>query len=387
MTNEEYIRANREEDARLLALRGAPEGIDVRWCLQQVEGWQLARRKLPTWARTEGLWYPVRLSMEQCSSEAAAQYKRRIVERLIPKAERRRMADLTGGLGVDFWQLATLFGEATYVETVAELRRLALHNLPLLGVTDFSVQAPPLDAACSLFFLDPARRDDVGRKTVAIEDCSPNVIDLQDRLLAHGGWLMVKLSPMLDIRQALRQLRGVAEVHVVSVEGECKELLFAMHRDGKAPTVHCVNLGTEEDTFVCPIGGVRPAVVGRAAIGAYLYEPNASVLKAGVQDGLCEAYGVAKLHAMSHLFVADRRIEGFPGRCFRIVGMSDFGKRNLKQLLGDLRKANLTVRNFPSSVADLRRRLRLAEGGEDYLFATTLADGSHALLRGLRAED
>ena len=173
----------------------------------------------------------------------------------------------------------------------------------------------------------------------------------------------------------------------MSVEGECKELLFAMHRDGKAPTVHCVNLGTEEDTFVCPIGGVRPAVAGRAAVGAYLYEPNASVLKAGVQDGLCEAYGVAKLHTMSHLFVADRRIEGFPGRCFRIVGMSDFGKRNLKQLLGDLRKANLTVRNFPSSVAELRRRLRLAEGGEDYLFATTLADGSHALLRGLRAED
>ena len=142
MTNEEYIREHREEDVRRLALARTPEGVDLKWCLQQIEGWQMARRKLPTWAATEGLWYPARLSMEQCSSEETAKYKRSIIERLIPESERTSMADLTGGLGVDFSHLASLFHESTYVEILPELCQLAEHNMPLLGIkkTTFKIQ-------------------------------------------------------------------------------------------------------------------------------------------------------------------------------------------------------------------------------------------------------
>ena len=433
MSNEEYIKLHREDDVRRLALKRAPEGVDHKWCLQQIEGWQLARKKLPRWAATDGLWYPVRLSMEQCSSEATAQYKRQLVERLIPEGQRHTMTDLTGGLGVDFSYMAPLFDEATYVDIQPELLRLAEHNMPLLGIgngqlrikngnSSGNLQSSIFDV--QLLFLDPARRDTEGRKTVGIADCTPNLLEMQDELLAHAQWAMVKLSPMLDITDALRQLKGVREVHVISVQGECKELLFLtspnpLPRRGHEPhgfvfqsesdrveakadvmcseeigshvTVYCVNLDTDEDIIVCtyPVQDTlkvahSPSLGGGG--GRFLYEPNASILKAGNQDMLCERYGVRKLHPMSNLFVGETLIPHFPGRRFSIVGMSDFSKRGLKTLIGDLSKANLTTRNFPTPVAQLRRQLHLAEGGDAYLFATTLSDGHHALIRCRRAD-
>ena len=407
MSNDEFIRAHREDDVRRLALTRPPEGVDLRWCLQQIEGWQLARQKLPTWAATPGLHYPPRLSMEQCSSEATAQYKRNVAERLLEPHERQSMCDLTGGLGIDFSYLAPLFREATYVEKMPHLVDLARHNMPLLlGQKGNGSDEKPGDAtrlrfvvaneeethadASSLIFLDPARRDESGRKTVGIADCTPNLLDLQDQLLASSRWVMVKLSPMLDITEALRQLHGVREVHVVSLQGECKELLFVASAGAQGcPAIHCVNLGTDDDTLVTTLAEREKKAATCATLPSdllaaaphYLYEPNASILKAGVQDTLCERYGVGKLHPASNLFVADNLVPHFPGRRFRITGLSDFGKRNLRHFIGDLRQANLTVRNFPTPVAQLRRQLKLAEGGDTYLFATTLADGSHALIR------
>lgn len=407
MSNEAYIRQHREDDVRRLALTRPPEGVDHRWCLQQIEGWQLARRKLPRWAATEGLWYPVRLSMEQCSGEQTALYKRQQVERLLPPDMRHAMVDLTGGLGVDFSYMTPLFDVADYVEIQPELRRLAEHNMPLLmGMDSEGSEAPgrpelhfadpdafaSAEARYQFIFIDPARRDGVGRKTVGIADCTPNVLSLQNHLLSRTQCLMLKLSPMLDITEALRQLKGVREVHVVSVRGECKELLFVMSPEetDSRPTLCCVNLETDEDVVLCPYPASEAPRAAHAPSfgegeGRYLYEPNASVLKAGVQDILSERYGVSKLHPQSNLFVGDTLIPHFPGRRFGIVGMSDFSKRGLKALLGDLSKANLTTRNFPTPVAQLRRQLRLAEGGNDYLFATTLSDGRHALIRCRRA--
>lgn len=395
MTNEEYIAKYREEDVRRLALKRAPEGVDLKWCLQQIEGWQLARHKLPRWAATEGLWYPARLSMEQCSSEQTAEYKRQVVERLLPEGERQRMVDLTGGLGVDFAAMAPLFDEAVYVEILPELRRLAEHNMTMLiekmRSTALRICANnfPLSIVNYQFiYVDPARRDGAGRKTVGIGDCTPNVLEMQDELLANSKMVMVKLSPMLDISEALRQLHNVCEVHVVSVRGECKELLFVMTKGHSTePTIHCVNLDSDDEI-----------VVWRMANGKwqkdfsffhsfnfsffhFLYEPNSSVLKAGVQDVLTERYPVEKLHPQSNLFVSESLIPHFPGRRFKVTGMSDFSKKGLKELIGDLRQANLTIRNFPTNVASLRRQLKLAEGGDTYLFATTMADGSHAMIR------
>lgn len=385
MTDETFIAESLGADVRALALGKAPDGVNLRYCLRQIGGRQIAARKLPSWARTEGIVYPVRLSMEQCSSEQTALYKRRLAERLTAESH-GRMADLTGGFGIDFSFLAQLFDEAHYVECDGELCRIARHNLPLLGLPQAHVHQTSAEAfldgaePCDLIFLDPSRRDAAGRRVVALGDCSPDVEALRDRLLAKARTLLVKLSPMLDIQDTLRRLPGVDEVHVVSVDGECKEILLVASR-GKSGTAacHCVNLSARTQTFSTVGWEARPVISPRP--GGYLYEPNASILKAGVQDALCEAFRVGKLHPFSHLFTSDRPVPDFPGRSFRVEDVGSFAKRDLRRLLSGIGQCNLAVRNFPAGVGELRRRLKLREGGDTYLFATTLADGSHALLR------
>lgn len=429
MTNEDFILQHLNDDTKRLALKKAPDGVDIVWCLQQIEGYQLAKKKLPGWVKS-GVWFPPRLSMEQCSSELTAQYKRYVLERCLEemgmKVEDSSFTDLTGGFGIDFSYMAQGFKHATYVERMPHLCDIARHNFPLLGLEHANivngVAEEILDRrnigaieptgttepiAPMAIFLDPARRDDVGRKVFALEDCTPNLIELQDELLNRADLVMVKLSPMLDITQALRSVKSVSEVHVVSVQGECKEVLLVMR--GKQPpsdspkgedcttdggqTViyHCVNLGTNEDvlittkeqsanvTLFSPLGESEGGFEG-----CFLFEPNASILKAGVQDVLCQRYGLQKLHPISNLYVAPlREIEGkaIPGRTFVIEAISDFSKAGIKRVLSDLKQANITIRNFPGTVADLRKRFKLKEGGDVYIFVTTLADGSHAILR------
>ena len=396
MTNEEFIKQHRHDDVRALALRKAEEGVDIKWCLQQIEGWQKACEKLPQWAEVDGLWYPPVLSMEQCSSELTARYKADIVSHLLPEcSERRCFADLTGGYGIDFSYMASLFATSVYVERNAELCRIAEHNFSLLKLASSSVVCADSTeflyqriAPCNLIYLDPARRDDVGRKTVAIADCTPDVVQLQDRLMEVGRYGMVKLSPMLDISAALSVLRHVSEVHVVSVKGECKELLFVLDKlyEGQ-PVYYAVNLGLSDQVFTCTHEEKNRALLQVAsehvasASATCIYEPHASILKAGLQDVLCERYAVEKLHPMSNLFVSSSPVQNFPGRGFEIVASCGFGKKELRAMLAGVAKANITVRNFPTSVAELRKKLRLAEGGDVYMFATTMADGSHRLIR------
>lgn len=384
MTSSEFILQHRTEDVRKLALRKMPEGLDAAFCLQQIEGWQLARKKIPRWAETDGLLFPPRLSMEQCSSQQTALYKRGVVERLL-EGQCQRMMDLTGGFGIDFSYMAPLFREAIYIEQQEQLCQIAQHNFQLLGLQHAEVrnaQSQDVLAAYgepSLIYADPARRDDAGRKVVLLQDCQPDVVALQDELMAHAKVVMLKLSPMLDIQQALRQLRYVREVHVVSVDGECKELLLVMYQQEAPLRYYCVNITDHVQETVVEEASVRPVISGQEM--AYLYEPNASILKAGVQDALCNIYKVEKLHAFSHLFTSDRLIEDFPGRKFRILGRSDFSKQGVRNLLAGVKQANITVRNFPATVQELRKKLKLADGGSVYLFATTMSDNSHALLR------
>ena len=384
MTNSEFILQHRTEDVRKLALRKMPEGLDAAFCLQQIEGWQLARKKIPRWAETDGLLFPPRLSMEQCSSQQTALYKRGVVERLL-EGQCQRMMDLTGGFGIDFSYMAPLFREAVYVEQQEQLCQIAQHNFQLLGLQHAEVrnaQSQDVLAAYgepSLIYADPARRDDAGRKVVLLQDCQPDVVALQDELMAHARVVMLKLSPMLDIQQALRQLRYVREVHVVSVDGECKELLLVMYQQEAPLRYYCVNITDHVQETVVEEASVRPVISGQEM--AYLYEPNASILKAGVQDALCNIYKVEKLHAFSHLFTSDHLIEDFPGRKFRILGRSDFSKQGVRNLLAGVKQANITVRNFPATVQELRKKLKLADGGSVYLFATTMSDNSHVLLR------
>ena len=379
-----FIEENSRADVRSLALQAKkyPQ-VDMAMAVVQIAGRQIAEAKVPTWYRIEGLFYPKHLSMEQCSSEATAIYKANLVEG-------ETFADLTGGFGIDCSFLSRKFKQADYVERQAELCELAKHNFPLLGLSigvhnedgvEYLEQMQPVDC----LFLDPARRDGHGGKTVAISDCEPDVSALEDLLVEKAQTVMIKLSPMLDLSLALKTLKYVREVHIVSVNNECKELLLILQKSSVSSEVaihceHIVNAQHQHYTFTqeqehtsdCPLA---------TEVGAYLYEPNASILKAGAYRSLTQTYGVKKLHASSHLYTSSHFIEDFPGRRFQVEAVSGFGKKGLKDFLQGMDKANLTIRNFPSSVAELRKRLKLKEGGEDYLFATTLADESKVLIK------
>lgn len=402
---QDFIREHRDDDVRALALRtlSRPD-IDLTAALQQIEGRQLARRKLPEWGVREGLWFPPRLGMEQCSSEAAARYKRKVVEALLQREETvgtdraRVLTDLTGGFGVDFAYLAPLFRRAVYVERIPHLCRLAAHNFEQLSLTGAEVvngdgvEYLRTMSSVDVLFVDPARRDGLGRKTVMPADCEPDVEALQTLLREKGRHIIIKLSPMLDVQAALQRLQGITEVHIVSVEGECKEMLLTMQRQPETTDVRirCVNLSDkeaenssfaftpqEEAQAICPYAG---------APSTYLYEPGAALLKAQAYRLPAVRYGLHKLHPNSHLYTSEQRIDNFPGRVFRVEASSGFGKKELKQLLKGYTQANLTVRNFPATTAELRKRLRLTDGGGTYLFATTVADGRHLLIRCVKPE-
>ena len=380
-----FIEENARADVRSLALQAKkyPQ-VDMAMAVVQIAGRQIAEAKVPSWYRTEGLLYPKHLSMEQCSSEATAIYKAGLVEG-------DTFADLTGGFGIDCSFLSCKFKQADYVERQSELCELAEHNFPLLGLkigvhNEDGVEYLKQMHSVDVLFLDPARRDGHGGKTVAISDCEPDVSALEDLLVEKAKKVMVKLSPMLDLSLALKALKYVQEVHIVSVNNECKELLLILEKsiDSSEIVIHCEQItGTgehqhyaftqeQERTSDCPLS---------AEVGVYLYEPNASILKAGAYRSLTQTYPVNKLHASSHLYTSPYYIEDFPGRRFQVEAVSGFGKKELKTLLQGLEKANLTIRNFPSSVAELRKRLKLKEGGECYLFATTLSDESKVLIK------
>ena len=379
-----FIEENARADVRSLALQAKKyPSVDMAMAVVQIAGRQMAEMKVPTWYRTEGLLYPKHLSMEQCSSEATAVYKASLVGG-------DTFADLTGGFGIDCSFMSRRFGQADYVERQTELCELAGHNFPLLGLNirvhnedgvEYLKQMQPVDC----LFLDPARRDNHGGKTVAISDCEPDVSALEDLLVEKAKKVMVKLSPMLDLSLALKDLKYVSEVHIVSTDNECKELLLILQKTpiSSEISIHCINMvradcqkytftQEQERTSGCPLA---------SEVETFLYEPNASILKAGAYRSLTQAYAVKKLHPSSHLYVSPHFIGDFPGRKFRVEGVSGFGKKELKTFLQGLEQANLTIRNFPSSVAELRKRLKLKEGGEDYLFATTLAGESKVLIK------
>lgn len=391
MNTGEFIEKFLQADVKALALQGNRYAdVDLPFALDQIAGWQIACQKLPLYAETKGIRYPHHLSMEQCSSELTARQKARIIA---GSMDRCSFMDLTAGFGIDFSFIAPLFETATYVEQQGYLCDLAQHNFPLLGLSHASIlnsncldileKTEPVD----WLFLDPARRDRNGGKVVAIKDCEPDVEALEPLLLEKAKHVMVKLSPMLDINLALSALKHVHEVHVIAVNGECKELLLILEREQitKGQIKVCaVNLQKEVQSFTFFMGDEEKAVSSLGQPSRYLYEPNSALIKAGGYKSLMTEYAVKKLHPNSHLYTSEQLIPGFPGRIFEIEKVCGFSKKELKELQM-LKKANLTVRNFPQSVAELRKRLKLADGGDHYLFATTLNPNEKALILGHKA--
>lgn len=395
MTTAEFIREYRERDIRQLALQANrfPD-VDMPYALDQIQGWQIARRKLPKWAACDGVIFPPHLSMEQCSSEPTAQYKLNLA---MEWAERvghaSSMTDLTGGFGVDFSFTSCAFAAATYVERNEQLCHIVEHNLPLLGLNNATVVCADAVEYLStvepqtMLFLDPARRDEHGAKTVMLADCTPDVVQLLPQLLEKSRFTMLKLSPMLDWHKAVDDLQGtVREVHIVSVGGECKELLLVLSTVVESELkVYCADLSTASDTsslFVYTPGSSAPVANSKLKTqnSKFVHEPNASIMKAGCFDELAAAYGVSPVSRNSHLFLSDEPVEDFPGRSFVVERVTTMNKGELRKALVGVEKANISTRNFPLSVAELRKRLKIKDGGDVYIFATTTAEGEHLLL-------
>ena len=423
----DFIHQHQEGDVRQLAFLGSknPE-VDMPFALDQIRGRKMARTKLPRWAGIEDIIYPPHISMEQCSSETTAMYKAELAARLLniqsrktPNPENEEnskicefptesavgskfaknegtcdfheeidFVDLTGGFGVDFSYIAARLGvKAMYVERQAHLCEAAKENFERLGVENAEVKngdgVEVLHSLShlSLLFIDPARRDDAGNKVVSLQDCTPDVTQLQDEMLEKADFIIIKLSPMLDWHRAVSELKHVREVHIVSTGNECKELLLVLSsksEENASLKVYCVNDNQvmsypEDDDSVVSIASDASSI-------AYLYEPNASLMKAGCFGVISSQYGAKMLAKNSHLFVSQEPISDFPGRSFRIKAVSSFNKKELKRHLSGITKANIATRNFPLSVAELRKRLKLKDGGETYIFATTLSDESHVLV-------
>lgn len=330
-------------------------------------------------------------------------------------SEETGFVDLTGGFGVDFSYIASRLGvNSMYVERQAHLCEAAKENFGRLGLKNAIVKngdgievlhsfASKKEAAASdslgitedqsqsllktnlslkLIFIDPARRDDAGNKVVSLKDCTPDVTLLQEEMLSKADYVIIKLSPMLDWHRAVSELNCVQEVHIISVNNECKELLLVLSaRNMGNLRIYCVN---DAQSFVCDESDMETSSVKIAPSTLeemqYLYEPNASLMKAGCFGVLSGRYDARMLSKNSHLFVSREPIAVFPGRSFRIIAVSSFNKKELKRHLSGITKANIATRNFPLSVAELRKRLKLKDGGETYIFATTLSDESHVLM-------
>ena len=379
----DFIEQNLDADIRQLALKGCRDkDVDIDVAIRQIAGRQTARRKLPSWAALDGILYPPHLNMEQCSSEQTARYKARICS---SHPSSKTLVDLTGGFGVDFAFMSEAFDEATYVERNSELFAISSANMKILAPKAKCLNEDGLEVLhrldhVSMIFMDPARRDNHGARTYGISDCTPNVLEIKDELLQKADVVMLKLSPMLDWHKAISDLgeQYIKEVHIVSVQNECKELLIVMQQQpAEPPTVYCVN---DDSVFSYHPSSISSNHISHHSSLIYLYEPNASIMKAGCFAEIEQAFEVSQLAPNSHLFASDQVIADFPGRKFRVTAVTSMNKQELKQALKDIRQANIAIRNFPMSVADLRKRLKLSEGGNDYIFATTLTEGKKVLI-------
>lgn len=377
----QYIALHLNDDINSLALKKAPDDVDKQFALQQIEARQKLKGKVPSWAENDDLVFPPRLSIEQCSSELTAHYKAQLVEG-------DTFADLSGGLGIDCYFMSQKFHETDYVEQNSDLCEIAKHNFSILN-TNIKVTNSKSEVyleSCNkkdCLFIDPARRDSHGRKVMLLSECEPDIRPLMDLALAKAPRMLIKLSPMLDITAALNELRNVANVHIIAVGNECKELLIDVQRDFSGiPHFFCCNLSTDQPTVKFAADDEEKATLFMAdEVCGYLYEPNAAIMKSGFFKAVADKYKIEKLHVSSHLYTSSRLVENFPGRVFIVERCEVYGKKHIKAITEGLSQTNITTRNFPLSVAELRKTLSLKDGGETYLFATTLKNDCKVIIR------
>ena len=390
---EKFIREHRTDDVRKLALATHPQGVDMQYALTQISGWQAARVKIPHWADTDGIIYPKHLSLEQCTSQYIAQYKASVVEQIIGKDF--KMADLTGGFGVDCFFISRSAAHTGYNEMSAELASIVADNYKTLGRQDIKVSCSDAseflsnlkDDSLDLIYLDPARRGNAGQKLISISDCQPDAVVLQNELLRVSRYVMLKLSPMLDISRALTEMHHVSRVFVIGLEGECKEITLLIQRGFNGePTIQTVDIDAQgtPGTVISSTKSADSALPLLIAApeqlqpGTYICEPSAPYMKSALFRTIAAQTGTALLHPDTHLFWSKDKPEKFPGRTFKLEGIIPFDKRSLSNLIKT--QANLSVRNFPQTASQLQKSLKLKDGGHRYLIASTLSDLRRVLL-------
>ncbi|MGG7663136.1 THUMP-like domain-containing protein [Dyadobacter sp. BHUBP1] len=372
-----------DNPGELILKAGKFRGLDVKKLAGQIQSRQKALKKLPEWSANENLIFPPALSVEQCSSEATAHYKAGIVSG-------KTLIDITGGMGIDCYYMSRSFAQTHYFEQQLQVASTAEYNFTQLGATRIHVHAGESLTAlrngltADWLYADPARRDANKEKVVRLADCTPDVAGNAAVLLNAAPNILIKTSPLLDIDLASKELQKLKEVHVMGYEQECKELLFILDREMREPDfkikvriidaagqpIHELDFDREEE---------RNALVDYSRPLGYLYEPHAAVLKAGAFKTLCARFNVRKLAMHSQLYTSEDYSAPFPGRCFRIVAVCKPDIREILQHIpGD--KANITTRNFPAKPEELRKKWKIKDGGDHYLFATTLADQSKVVI-------
>lgn len=359
-----------------LAFKGSPfTEVTTRELLQQVEGYRKTEKKLPSWHHTEQILYPPKLNLEQTSSEETARYKASIVRGTT-------LADLTGGLGVDSYYFSKNFEKVTHFEWNEELSLCAQHNFKAMGAENIDcITGNGLELLggkqYDFIYVDPARRHEEKGKVFFLKDCEPNVVENLEFLLEHGKTLLIKTSPMLDLSVGLTELKYVYEIHVVAIANEVKELLWLISKEKQSPLmVKTINFQHEGvQRFDLTFGAETQAVYSHPL--TYLYEPNSAVLKAGAFNELCSAFGVFKLAPHSHLYTSEELVD-FPGRRFKVEQVVPYQKSSMKSL--SKTTAHVTTRNFTESVAVLRNKWKIRDGGERYLFFTTLEQGEKVVV-------
>ncbi|PKA84236.1 hypothetical protein ATE92_2408 [Ulvibacter sp. MAR_2010_11] len=368
---------NYKDDITTLAFTGSPfTNITTQELIQQIESRQKAEKKLPTWYKASGIYYPPKLNIEQTSSEVTAKYKSELVSGT-------SLADLTGGFGVDSYFFAKTHETVTHYEINAELSAIARHNFGMQDKKNIEcISGNGIDLIegkrFDTIYADPSRRHDTKGKVFFLADCEPNIPKNLSLLLERCNTLLLKTSPMLDITVGLNELAHVADIHIVAVENEVKELLWLLRKSFEGqPILKAINFsGKSIETFQFNWNKTSAATYDMPK--QFLYEPNAAIMKSGGFNAISEAFKLSKLHTSSHLYTGDTNIE-FPGRAFTIKQVVPYSKKSMKKAL-TFTKANITVRNFPETVATLRKKWKIKEGGDVYLFFTTLMGDEKAMI-------
>lgn len=393
----EFIKENAEADVTRLLLGKAPEGVNLQLCAKCIQARAKMKIKAPLWWENLALAYPFSVSVEQGSSQKTALLKQRIIKELfnnLPDSDTPCSiitADLTGGMGIDSYFISQIASKHYYFERTKELCEATEYNFSQLGATNIIVSNRDVTAdGCavlkelaqkeiSLVYIDPARRTATGDKAILLQDYEPNVIDLQEYLFAISRFVLIKVSPMADIKLNLKYLPNTRTVYIVTVDNECKELLFLLDREhsGAEPLIDVV----QKDNVTLLLSEEENATATYTSTpGKYLYEPGKGMLKAGAYKLISERYRCRKLAVSTHLYTSDEEINDFPGKTFCIEEVIPFNKKSLKEVAKRFPKADLTARNFPMDTNALKKLSGIKDGGSHHIFAVTLHNGEKVLI-------